>query len=192
MASLLEVSLAEDADAPILTPRLHLRRMSRRDTDAVVRLRNDPKVFSWRTPDTPKEAVKWLEDRLRDPSSLIYMIELLNQEGSQDNNVVIGNVGAGQVPEVGYVLDPAHWNKGYATEALKAFIDFYWKSFPDGHPLLAGKEERHALRAETGPEAVASRGVLKKCGFIWEKQREVIEDGEIVMLDCWVAPKPYK
>ena len=36
---------------------------------------------------------------------------------------LIGKLGAWKMPEVGFLIDPAHWGNGYAREALAAFID---------------------------------------------------------------------
>lgn len=34
----------------------------------------------------------------------------------------------GEAAELGYGILPDHWGKGYAPEALKAFVDYYWTS----------------------------------------------------------------
>jgi len=61
-----------------------------------------------------------------------------------------------EAPELGYWLGVSHWNKGYATEALHALIDY---AFTDlAHDLL------EAGARVTNP---ASRRVLEKCGFQW-------------------------
>lgn len=47
------------------------------------------------------------------------------------------------------------------------------------------ESERGCLKAETGPDGVGSRGVLRKCGFKHTGTREVEEEGGRVVLDCW-------
>jgi RimJ/RimL family protein N-acetyltransferase len=39
----------------------------------------------------------------------------------------------GKAAEVGYGILPEHWGHGYAPEALKLFVDYYWtsESMPD-------------------------------------------------------------
>jgi RimJ/RimL family protein N-acetyltransferase len=61
-----------------------------------------------------------------------------------------------EAPELGYWLGVTYWNKGYATEALHALIDY---AFTDlAHEVL------EAGARVTNP---ASRRVLEKCGFQW-------------------------
>ena len=47
------------------------------------------------------------------------------------------------------------------------------------------ESERGCLQAETGPDGVGSRGVLRTCGFKYTGTREVEEEGGMVVLDCW-------
>ena len=59
-------------------------------------------------------------------------------------------------PDVGYWLGVKYWNKGYATEATRAVIDFAFTEL--GHDSLS------AGARVTNP---ASRRILEKCGFQW-------------------------
>jgi RimJ/RimL family protein N-acetyltransferase len=59
-------------------------------------------------------------------------------------------------PDVGYWLGVKHWGKGYATEAVRAVIDFAFTDL-DHEALSAGARV-------TNP---ASRRILEKCGFQW-------------------------
>ena len=82
------------------------------------------------------------------------------------------------LPEIGYMLRPAVWGRGYAQEALRGFLKFYWETFPQGHPVIPNAEDRTYLMAVTGPpdeapQSAASIAVLKKCGFeFWKEQKE--------------------
>jgi RimJ/RimL family protein N-acetyltransferase len=59
-------------------------------------------------------------------------------------------------PEIGYWLGAPFWNRGFATEAVRALIDFAFTELEyDG--LTAGARV-------TNP---ASRRILEKCGFQW-------------------------
>lgn len=61
-----------------------------------------------------------------------------------------------EAPEIGYWLGVKFWNKGYATEAVRAAIDYAFTDL-DHESLQAGARV-------TNP---ASRRILEKCGFQW-------------------------
>jgi RimJ/RimL family protein N-acetyltransferase len=62
----------------------------------------------------------------------------------------------GQSPEVGYWLGAKHWGKGYATEAVRAVIDYAFADL-----------DCDALQSAARVTNPASRRVLEKCGFQW-------------------------
>ena len=66
---------------------------------------------------------------------------------------VIGKLGAWNLPEVGFLLDPAHWGKGYALEAMTAFI---------ARRRDLGSIE---LTADVDPRNLSSLRLLEKSGF---------------------------
>ena len=69
------------------------------------------------------------------------------------DGAVIGKLGAWQMPEVGFLLDPAQWGKGYAMEAMAAFI---------ARRRDLGSTE---LTADVDPRNLSSLKLLEKCGF---------------------------
>ena len=75
--------------------------------------------------------------------------------------------------ELGFWIFPQYWNKGIATEVLKAVID-YCQQQKDIHRLEAFVEEGNA----------ASSKVLEKVGFIYEgTMRDCeIKNGKFVSL----------
>lgn len=76
--------------------------------------------------------------------------------------------------ELGYGIGPRYGGRGYATEIVKAFLEF------------ARADDRVAsVLAETSATNVASRRVLEKNGFQRAGRREDPEDGP---LDLWRAP----
>ena len=76
------------------------------------------------------------------------------------NGAIVGACGlmeaAGESPEIGYWLGVKHWGKGYATEAVRAVIDY---AFTDC--------DHDALQSSARVTNPASRRVLEKCGFQW-------------------------
>jgi RimJ/RimL family protein N-acetyltransferase len=98
------------------------------------------------------------------PGLFVFAVQLLDDSPGQSNGPVIGFVGIGRPPEIFYLLGPAYWGKGYATEMVKGFLDAYWTRFPDGLPAIE-KGMKDVLLAFVYDGNKASEGVLKKCGF---------------------------
>jgi RimJ/RimL family protein N-acetyltransferase len=76
-----------------------------------------------------------------------------------DSRIVIGNGGfkgrpAKGVVEIGYSLVPEFQQKGYATEAVTALLDWAF-----------AHDDVCSVIAETLPELAASQGLLRKLGF---------------------------
>lgn len=67
---------------------------------------------------------------------------------------VIGKMGAYRLPDFGYLLSPDVWGRGYASEALTAFI---------AHRRRSGGTE---LKADTDPRNLASIRLLRRHRFV--------------------------
>ena len=77
----------------------------------------------------------------------------------REGGAVVGGCGVALqdgAPDLGYWLGVKYWNKGYATEAARAVVDFAFTEL--GHDTLS------AGARVTNP---ASRRILEKCGFQW-------------------------
>ncbi|KAJ5290965.1 GNAT family acetyltransferase [Penicillium angulare] len=68
---------------------------------------------------------------------------------------VVGTWNSDPVPEVAIIFHQLAWGYGFATEALNAFVEIFWKE----RPMFS------VLEAYCDTENKASAGVLKKCGF---------------------------
>jgi RimJ/RimL family protein N-acetyltransferase len=144
---------------PVLeTKRLKLRAPRRGDVKAVAMLANDRRIAE-NTARVPHpygvdDAKQWLEAVNVNEQETAFLITLAD-------DTPIGACGFAYLrdtatPEVGYWLGAAYWGKGYATEALRAVIDY---AFTD-----CAHEALQAGARVTNP---ASRRVLEKCGFQW-------------------------
>ena len=107
---------------------------------------------------------------------------LLGVEERSNPGVLIGDMGCHdanpRTEEVGYMFLDEFWGKGYATEALKAYLDHYWSLERKEYVriICEGEKENLAINADEEAEvevlrAIAEAGnvgsinVLRKCGF---------------------------
>jgi RimJ/RimL family protein N-acetyltransferase len=141
---------------PILeTERLMLRAPRLADVKAIARLVNDRRI-SENTARIPHpygvaDAEQFLAAVNRQESEATFAIVLKGE--------IIGMCGIEPreaAAELGYWLGVPYWNRGYATEAVRAVIDHAF-----------GDLEHDALQAGARVSNPASRRVLEKCGFQW-------------------------
>ena len=67
--------------------------------------------------------------------------------------------------EIEYMLLPEFWNRGYVTEIVSELLK-----------AARGKPEIHQIRTMMDPKNAASRRVLIKNGFVYEKTERIAED----------------
>ncbi|MBR6872539.1 MAG: GNAT family N-acetyltransferase [Ruminococcus sp.] len=82
----------------------------------------------------------------------IWMIEL--KDGTHIGELCFKGLFADGTAEIGYGISEEYQNNGYATEAVKAILEWAFS-----HPEVT------AVEAETDPKNTASKRVLEKCGF---------------------------
>jgi RimJ/RimL family protein N-acetyltransferase len=141
---------------PILeTERLVLRAPRLADVKAIARLVNDRRIAE-NTARIPHpygvaDAEQFLAAVNRQDGEATFAIVLKSE--------IIGMCGIEPreaAAELGYWLGVPYWNRGYATEAVRAVIDHAF-----------GDLEHDALQAGARVSNPASRRVLEKCGFQW-------------------------
>jgi ribosomal-protein-alanine N-acetyltransferase len=136
----------------IRTERLLLRRPTMGDLEAMYDVKSSPPAMRyWSTlPHASREVTRaWLEQMIARTAA-----------GGEDfliehDGRVIGNVGAGRLPEFGFILHPDYWGRGFASEASRAFVDYAF-GLPDVTELTADVDPRNA----------PSLNVLSKLGFV--------------------------
>lgn len=132
------------------TERLILRRAREEDLEALHAILSDPRATRyWSTPphDSLDQTRAWLADMMAPPRlSSDFIVELGGQ--------AIGKAGCYRLPEIGYILHPDHWGRGYAAEALGAAIPHIFTHF-----------DVPALLADVDPRNSASIRLLERLGF---------------------------
>jgi RimJ/RimL family protein N-acetyltransferase len=143
-----------------------------------------------RLPETDvAETEAWVADCLARLNCYNFVVEELHVP----NPKVIGIVGAIRTPEVGYIFHKDSWGKGYATEALAAFMPLLWAHID---PVTApeGRQYDYA-EAFTDVENLSSRRVLEKCGFtLIEIRQKDFDNPAMGLRDTAVyrLPKPIE
>jgi len=149
--------LSERRPAVLQTQRLTLRKPVMADAIAVSALANDRRIAenTRRLPhpysqDDAEQFVGSLHGGA--VTDAVFLIELDYRP--------IGMVGIDwrdpAEPELGYWLGVDHWGQGFATEAVRAAIDYTFEEFAVDR-LIAGARVANP----------ASRNILEKCGFQW-------------------------
>ncbi len=133
------------------TERLLLRRPRMDDLDAMFAIMSSPPaVRYWSTlPHASRDVTRpWLEQKIARTAAggEDFLIEF---EGR-----VIGDVGAGRLPDFGFIIHPDYWGRSFATEASAAFIDHAF-----------GNTTATELLADVDPRNAASLRVLTRLGF---------------------------
>ncbi len=139
-----------EASDEIRTERLALRRATMNDSAAMHAIMSNPAAMRyWSTPPHMEiaETERWMASMVdADPVESDDFIVTLD-------GALIGKLGAWRLPEVGFLIDPAHWGRGYAREALAAFIE---------RRSMLGSTE---LTADVDPRNGAPIRLLEGAGF---------------------------
>lgn len=139
-------------DDIVKTERLLMRRAEVRDLGAMhAVLSNAQAMRYWSTPPHTSlhQSREWLKVMMASPEteSDDFVVE---HEGR-----VIGKAGFWQLPEVGYILHPDSWHRGFGFECLSALLERAFRRFAFD-----------ALRADVDPRNTRSLGLLAKLGFV--------------------------
>lgn len=157
-----------------------IRPYAQGDAESLSRAADNPKIVQWMTnafphPYTLEDAKGWVTSC----SSASPMHDFaICQPTADGGSSVIGGVGLKpgrdiyhRRMEIGYWVSEDHWNKGIATEAVKAFSDWAFGAFD------------HVVRLDAyvfeGNEG--STRVLERAGYVLEsRQKDAIEKyGEV-------------
>ena len=136
----------------ITTSRLRLRPARPEDLNAIHAVLSDREAMRWwSTPphDDIEQSRAWLNVMIANTAAgaADFVVE---HEGR-----VIGKAGCWKAPDVGYILHPDVWGRGFAREALSAVID---------HVFAA--TDLDALNADVDPNNAASIRLLERLGFV--------------------------
>ena len=162
----------QDPILPITTQRLVLRRFSEADFPAFAAYRARKEVYRYLYAAPPRgEALRQKFDRA--------LMATFEQDGDmfklavsrKDDGILVGEVSlkleskAALQGEVGYVFNPDHGGRGYATEAVEAMIDLGFSAL-GFHRIFARLDTRN-----TGSIGVVERLGLRREAHLIENDR---------------------
>jgi RimJ/RimL family protein N-acetyltransferase len=144
------------------TERLLLREMTLDDVDVVAGMLGDPDVMRfWPRPYTRDEAVRWIERWVReyDEYGCGYwlLVDKATGEAAGQAGVVMLAIDGERAPSLGYIVDKRFWNRGYATEAAAACLEWALARWP-------------VVITPIRPENAASLRVAEKLGLSGERR----------------------
>ncbi|MDY0235193.1 MAG: GNAT family protein [Gudongella sp.] len=172
----------------INTERLRLRRFKLSDLNDFYEYAKNPNVgpnAGWEYHKSKNESILLLNSFIK--SKEVWAIEL------KESSKVIGSVGIHQDKKrensnarmIGYVLNQDYWGRGYATEAVKKFIEYSFDSLK-----LDILSVYHYSFNEK------SKRVIEKCGFQFEgmlRESSVILNGEVYDDMCYsILEREYR
>lgn len=178
----------------IETERLILRDFVKDDWQAVAAYNSDPLYLRYYdsmegTPERVQEFIGWFLDHQKQNPRIKYQLAVTLKSHHQligNCGVRMDEVGATKA-DIGYELNPKHWNQGFATEAASAIVDFGFTHFGV-----------HRIWADCIAENVGSAHVLEKLGMKLEgrfRENKYFKDRwwdtliYAILADEWAAHK---
>ncbi|NCB75070.1 MAG: N-acetyltransferase [Clostridia bacterium] len=148
-----------DESYSLKTERLSLRVLNMDDKELFFQYRSIPEIYrfqSWK-PSTIEEIEAFIELNLsiipNTPSTWLQLAVCL-KDGRLIGDIGIHFLDDGYQLELGYTIAPDYQGRGYASEAVRAVIDFLFFSL--------GK---HRITASVDPGNLKSINLLEKIGF---------------------------
>ena len=147
----------------LTTARLVLRKMVNEDAPQLFEIRKNIDVMKYidkqphRTIEESNELINKIITAVENKEYIAWGLSL------KTNPELIGTISFHRIEkehyraEIGYMIHPQFWRKGYTQEALKEVIQFGFK-----------KMKLHSIEANINPNNLASASLLIKNGFIQE------------------------
>jgi [ribosomal protein S5]-alanine N-acetyltransferase len=145
------------------TPRLVLRPQQSDDAQSLFALFSDPVAtrylsrLRWSTIEQAHEALAKDAEARAAGQILRLAVELAGHPGLVGQVLLFNFERPSRRAEMGYILAPSLWGRGYMHEALHALVDFAFSTL-----------ELNRLEAEIDPRNIASARSLERLGFAKE------------------------
>ncbi|NNF57983.1 MAG: GNAT family N-acetyltransferase [Rhodothermaceae bacterium] len=168
---------------PVLdTQRLRLRHPRPADADAVLAIFGDPTAMRYwsHEPFEDLEAAQnylaTIDEGFAERTLFQWAITELGADDLIGTVTLLHWDRPNRRAEVGYMLSPSHWGKGYASEAVRAVLCFGFEAM-----------DLHRVEAELDPRNEASARLLERLGF----QQEGLQRQTWYLYDEWCDSALY-
>jgi ribosomal-protein-alanine N-acetyltransferase len=155
------VPQASSTETPHLTANgLYLRTITEKDCDAFFEIFSDAQTLEYwsdgpiKKRDEAHELVRQEIKNARSENCINWGIALPDTDFLIGKFTLFNFHAQNRRAEVGYVLNRAHWGKGYMTCVMERVLEFAFTEL-----------SLHRLEADTDPHNEASLGLLQKFGF---------------------------
>lgn len=158
---------------------IKIRNWQEKDVKSISKNANNKKIWDnlrdeFPYPYTELAAKEWIKIANIDKPTTNFAIEY--------NGKAVGGIGIikqtdvfRKNAEIGYWIGEKYWNKGIATKALKAMVEYSFDNF-----------DIIRLFAHVFDTNVASKKVLKKCGFVEEARLKKAVIKNKIIQDCYI------
>lgn len=158
----------------IETERLYLRELERDDRMELAKILSDPESMAYYPAPFSREKVEkwidWSRDNYREYGHGLWAVIL--KEGRVflgDCGITYQDIDGERLPELGYHIRKEFWNRGYATEAARACMDYAFETLKYGELYTYTKFDNRP-----------SARVAEKNGMIFVKYFDKVIMGETV------------
>ncbi len=147
---------------PLTTERLTVRRLQDSDLESFLAYRNDPEVAryqGWSLPYARESVLAFIDEmksiQLAAPGMRCQVAIELKATGEMIGDIFfIVLQEEMRMARIGYSLARAHWKQGYASEAVRRMLDYFFAEL-----------RLHRVAADCDPENIASVRLLERLGF---------------------------
>lgn len=176
------------------TDRLLLRPFHSEDTDTVQRLVNDPEIVATTRalhfPYPEGAAARWIAQQ---PEAWLHGRAAIFAIALKRTGLVLGAVGleieaADERAELGYWIDPAFWNRGYASEAALAVVDFGFRQLGLNRIMAEYMLHNRASGRVLAKAGFQLEGLLRQHARKWGRFYDVAVLG--IVRDQWLNDSP--
>ncbi len=134
------------------TDRLILRRARPDDLEAMHAVLSDDRAMRYWSSGPHQDLAQtreWLESMIDAPPEVSddFVVTFAGE--------VIGKLGTWRIPEIGFIIRSRHWDSGYATEAMQAFLHHIFRT-----------RDVEFLNADVDPRNTPSIRLLTRHGFV--------------------------